>query len=220
MPQFRLPGAEHRSTFIGPTGSGKTVLAANVLGKQNFEKRPWVLIDFKREQLWDQVKSPPLIPLKVGEMPGKRGIYRMEADPWREEELERWLEKIWSRGNVGLFSDEQGLMPKGPAMKAILRQGRSLLIPCIMCTQRPVDCDREVFTESQFISVFSIEDLDDMKRVKGYVRGAPIDRPLPPFYSYWYDRPNKFLTVLKPCPPPDMVAADLREVAPVRTWWK
>lgn len=218
MPEFRLPGVEDRTTVIGPTGSGKTIQAANVLSRQNFEKRPWVLIDFKRETLWDQVKSPPIQALKVGDMPGKRGLYRMEADPWKEEELERWLENIWSRGNVGIFSDEQSLIPKGPAMKAILRQGRSLHIPCIMCTQRPVDCDREVFTESQYICVFGIEDEKDMKTVKGYVRNAAIDAPLPRFYSHWYDRPQKTLFTLRPSPPPEIVAENLRKVAPV-SWW-
>lgn len=218
MADFILPGAADRATFIGPTGSGKTILAANILSKQRFDKRPWVCLDFKNEELWDKVKSPPMQMLRVGEMPGKRGLYRMPVSPSQDDALESWLWKVWHRGNIGIFSDEQSLVPRGDAMKAILRQGRSLLIPCLMCTQRPVGCDREVFTESQYISVFSIEDKEDMKLVKGYTRDAPIERALPQFYSYWYDRPRKNFMVLKPSPHPDIVAADLRKVAPV-SWW-
>lgn len=218
MPEFVLPNAADRTTVIGPTGSGKTVFAGLILSKQNFEKRPWVLLDFKDEELWDLVKSPPIQTLKIGDMPGKRGLYRMYVDPQDDEAIEQWLRKIWARGNTGLFIDEQSLMPKGPAMKAILRQGRSKLIPCIMCTQRPVDCDREVFTESQYISVFSIEDEKDLKTVRGYTRNSPIEAPLPSFHSWWYDRRQKFLFRLQPSPPPDMVASLLRQVAPV-SWW-
>lgn len=218
MPEFILPNAADRTTVIGATGSGKTVFAALLLSKQNFEKRPWVLLDFKNEELWDLVKSPPIQNLKMGDMPGKRGLYRMFVHPKDEDAIKDWLERIWTRGNVGLFIDEQSLMPKGPAMKAILRQGRSLQIPCIMCTQRPVGCDKEVFTESQYISVFSIETADDLKTVKDYTRNAPIEAPLPPYYSWWYDRRQKHLFRLQPSPPPDMVASLLRQVAPV-SWW-
>lgn len=218
MPSFRLPGAEHRTVIIGPTGSGKTVFAAWLLSRQRFDKRPWVCLDFKNEDMWSLVGRPHMQRLVIGDMPGRKGLYRMAVHPAQEYELERWLEKIWSRGNVGIFSDEQSLVPKGPAMKAILRQGRSLHIPAIMCTQRPVDCDREVFTESQFVSVFSIEDQRDLRAIQGYMRDAPIEEALPPYWSYWYDRASRELLTLKPVPDPAMVAASLRQVAPV-PWW-
>lgn len=216
--EFRLPGAEHRTTVLGMTGSGKTVLGAWLLSKQRFDKRPWVCMDFKGEPLWDLVKEPAMRPLRLGEMPGKLGLYRMSIRPGSDDALEDWLWKIWERGNVGLFNDEVSLMGQNNAFKAILRQGRSKLIPVIACTQRPVDCDREVFTESNYMAVFKLKDIRDYKIVQGMTGTAGTERTLPPHWSWWYDAQQNSLTRLKPVPPPDMVAASLRQVAP-RSWW-
>lgn len=216
---FHIPGAEHRTTVLGMTGTGKTVFGAWLLSLQRFDKRPWIAIDFKDEEIWDRVKQPAIRPLKIGDMPGKLGLYRMKVNPWDADALEHWLQRIWLRGNVGLFVDEVSLVPQKEAFKAILRQGRSRLIPVIACTQRPVDCDREVFTESNYMACFRLKDPRDYKIVEGLAGGATIQQQLPPHWSWWYDARNNFLFPLKPCPPPDTVASSLRQAAPV-SWWQ
>lgn len=214
-PAFRLPGAADRSVVIGPTGSGKTIMGAWLLSRQRFDKRPWVCLDFKDEVLWDQVGDPPMRPLKVGSMPGKRGLYRMHVDPGQEDDLEDWLWEVWRKGNIGIFVDEVSLVPQKRAFKAILRQGRSKLIPVISCTQRPVDCDREVFTESQFRVLYGIEDkARDYPVIRGLFGDRDVREPLPEFWSYWYDVKQKTCLTLRPVPPPDIVAKSLREAAP------
>ena len=211
-----LPGGEDRTAIIGGTGTGKTVMGAWLLSKQRFERRPWVLIDFKDEELWDLIGSPPLQRLQLGQMPGKRGLYRLRVRPGQESELEDWLWRVWERGNIGLFCDEVSLIPKQNAFKAVLRQGRSKRIPVISCTQRPVDCDREIFTESQFKVVFRLDDARDYKIVQGFTRNAAIDQIIPERWSYYYDGRRSSLHLLKPVPPPDVIARDLRAVAPYR----
>lgn len=211
---FTLPGAADRTAVIGATGTGKTVLGAWLLSKQRFDKRPWVCIDFKNEELWDRVGTPPMQTLKLGQMPGKRGLYRMRVQPWDSDALEDWLKKIWTRGNVGLFVDEVSLMPQKDAFKAILRQGRSLLIPVIACSQRPVDVDREVWSEANYISVFRLDDVRDYKIIQGFTRNAPIDQPLPEFHSHWYDKKKYSCITLQPVPSPDTIAASIKQVAP------
>jgi hypothetical protein len=214
---FILPGAADRTVVIGPTGSGKTILGAWLLSKQRFDKRPWVALDFKGEELWDRVGDPPMRPLRVGAMPGKRGLFRMDVHPGQEDELEDWMWKIWERGNVGLFIDEVSLVPQKRAFKAILRQGRSKLIPVISCTQRPVDCDREVFSEAQFRSFFGLEDGRDYQVMRGLFGDRDIRvaaTTLRRHWSLWYDVKQKSLTMLKPCPPPATVAAELKAAAP------
>lgn len=219
MSEFRIPGAEHRTTVLGMTGTGKTVLGGFLLSKQRFDKRPWIILDYKNEELWDKVKTPPLKPLRLGTMPGKTGLYRMDVRPWDDERLEHWLFKVWERGNIGLFVDEVSLMPQKEAFKAILRQGRSKLIPVIACTQRPVDCDREVFTESNYMAIFKLKDIRDYKIVQGMTGTTGAECSLPEHWSWWYDAKSNALLPLKPCPPPDMVAASLRQAAPV-SWWQ
>lgn len=187
-----------------------------MLSKQNFDKRPWVALDFKGEELWDRVGDPPMRPLKLGSMPKKKGLFRMSVLPGQDDELEEWLWEIWSHENVGLFVDEVSLIPQKAAFKAILRQGRSKMIPVIACTQRPVDCDREVFTESQYRMLFGIEDDRDWPVIKGLFRDSALDvrKPLPRHHSYWYDAKQKCCFHLKPTPSPDKIASDIRGKVP------
>jgi hypothetical protein len=216
---FRIPGASDRTVIIGGTGTGKTVLGAFILSKQRFDKRPWVAIDFKNEILWDQVGDPPMRELGLSSLPGKRGFYRLRVRPGEEEQLENWLWRVWAKENIGLFCDEFSLVPQRAAMKACLRQGRSKTIPIIACTQRPVDCDREVFTEATYVSVFRLDDVRDYKIIKGFTRDAPIEGQLRPHWSYWYDKSKATLITLKPCPEPSSVVQALKRAAPYSWFW-
>jgi hypothetical protein len=214
MSGFVLPGGEDRTCVIGMTGTGKTVAAGFLLQRQRWNERPWVLIDFKNEILFDQIGSPPIQNLKLGAMPGKRGLYRMRVRPDQDDELEEWLWKIWHRENVGLFCDEFSLVPKGSAFKGILRQGRSKRIPVIACTQRPAGCDREIFTESNYLMCFRLKDERDYKTVEGMTGADRISVPLPPYHSYYYNAKENSLLTLPPVPPPDVVAKSFRDVVP------
>jgi DNA helicase HerA-like ATPase len=215
---FIFPGAADKTVVIGATGSGKTIFAAWLLAHQRLDVRPWVILDFKHEEFWDRVGSPPIRRLAFGDMPGKLGLYRMNILPGQDEgPLDEWLWRIWRHGDIGLFIDEAALIPRGShPFKAILRQGRSRRVPVIAATQRPVDVEREVFSETQYKSIFSIEDERDYKIIQGFTRRAPIDRPLPRRWSYWYDGLRRRLLVLKPVPPPSSLAADLRAALPRR----
>lgn len=218
---FVLPGAADRTVIIGQTGSGKTILGAWLLSKQRFDKRPWVALNFKDEEMWYRVGDPPMRPLRLGAMPGKRGLYRMDVHPGQESELEDWLWKIWDRGNVGLFADEASLINSKAAFKACLRQGRSKLIPIIACTQRPVDCDREIFSEAQYRACFGLEDSRDYQVIKGLFGNRDIRdeaEQLKRHWALWWDAKQKSLSLLKPCPPPATVAADLKAVVPFNFW--
>lgn len=211
---FQLPGAAHRTSVLGATGTGKTILGAWLLSKQNFETRPWVCLDFKNEILWDKIGDPPMRRLDLGSMPGKKGLYRMRINPGEEEDLEDWLWKVWSKENIGIFCDEVTLMPDRNAFKACLRQGRSKLIPMILCSQRPVDVPREVWTESQYIASFRLNDVRDYKTVNGFSAGFDLSQPLPKYHCHWVDIAERQHFVLKPAPPPDTVAKTLRSKAP------
>lgn len=212
---FTFPGGADRTVVIGATGTGKTIFGSWILSHQDFNKRPWVALDFKSEEFWDHFSPKYMRRIKVGDMPGKRGLYRMPVHPGQEDELEEWFWKVWRKGNIGLFCDEVSLVPQRDAFKAILRQGRSLLIPVISCTQRPVDCDREIFTESQYKSVFRLDDVRDYKIIQGFTRNAPIDKPLPPRFSYWYDGPKSELFILRPVPKPVIIADEIKSKLPV-----
>lgn len=214
---FQLPGAEDRTIVIGSTGDGKTVFVGWLLAQQRLDKRPWVWLDFKNEELLDMVGKPAMRDLRLGDMPGKRGLYRMRIRPGNDDALEAWLWKVWERGNVGIICDEVSLLPtRSDAVRAILRQGRSKLIPFIGCTQRPVGCDPEVFSEAQYRVLFGIGDeFRDYPVIRGLFGRLDVRAPLPGrYYCYWYDVRRKTLNVLRPVPEPRMVASQLRIAAP------
>lgn len=213
-PRFNLPGGTDRTCVIGMTGTGKTVFGAWLLSKQRFNERPWVCLDFKNEILWDQVGDPPMRPLSLNHLPKKNGLYRLDITSRDNDALEDWLWEVWSKENIGIFCDEVSLVPQKEAFKSILRQGRSKRIPVIACTQRPVDCDREVFSEANYVSVFRVKDRRDYKIIQEFTGNAAIDAPLPQHWSYWYDAKENQILSLRPCPPPDIVAKSLRDVAP------
>lgn len=196
------------------TGTGKTVFGAWLLSKQRFDERPWVCLDFKREILWDKVGDPPMRPIGLGTIPKKKGLYRLDVTPRDNEALEEWLWRVWDKENIGIFCDEVSLIPQKEAFKACLRQGRSKRIPIIACTQRPVDCDREVFSEANYVSVFRVKDARDYKIIQQFTGNAAVEKPLPKHWSYWYDAAQNSLQTLRPCPPPDQVARELKVKAP------
>src|SRR6516225_4809414 len=73
---FRFPGGDARTTVIGATGSGKTTCGVWLLAHQRFDKRPWIVVDFKREGIFDLVGIPPIRQIDLAARPPRRpGLY-------------------------------------------------------------------------------------------------------------------------------------------------
>lgn len=216
---FRLPGGDSRTTVIGATGTGKTTAGAWLLSTQRFDKRPWVILDFKREALFDAVGFPPISEISLSHRaPKKPGLYLVSPRPGQDDELEAFLWRIWESENCGLFVDEASLMPERDAFRAILQQGRSKRLPVIACTQRPVSVQRPLFSEASYFAVYRMADKRDYKIVEGFVP-ADLSRPLPRHHWRWYDVTHNELTHMAPVPRPAHVAARLREKAPAQYTW-
>ena len=213
---FRFPPGDARMTFIGATGTGKTTCAAWVFSHARFDVRPWVVIDFKRERLFDEIGCPPLLDLPLTKTPKRKGVYIVTPDPGEEAELELFLWRIWQQENIGLFIDEAALMPDKPAWHAILQQGRSKRIPVLACTQRPVNVIRGVFSEADYFAVFRITDRRDARVVEGFVP-ADLTQPLPSRHWRYYDVARNKLLQMAPVPHPRDVALRLRQRIPY-TW--
>lgn len=215
---FRFPGGDARTTVIGATGTGKTTCGVWLLAHQRFDKRPWIAVDFKREQLFDTIGLPPIKQIGLGTVPRRPGLYLVSPRPDQDDELEAWLWRVWERENVGLFVDEASLMPDKDAFRAILQQGRSKRIPLIACTQRPVDVKRGLFSEASFFAVYRMADKRDYRTVEGFIP-ADLSKPIGPHEWWWYDVQRNRLLHMGPVPRPNVVADLARERIPHTTTW-
>jgi hypothetical protein len=213
--QFRFPGGDTRTTVIGATGTGKTTCGVWLLSHQRFDKRPWVIVDFKRESIFDAVGIPPIKQISLSAKPPKApGLYIVSPRPDQDDALEAWLWRVWEKENIGLFVDEASLMPDRDAFRAVLQQGRSKLIPLIACTQRPVDVKRGLFSEASFFCIYRMQDRRDYRTIEGFVPGD-LSKPMPPHHWLWYDVARNVKLNMAPVPPPADVAAELRATLPL-----
>lgn len=213
---FRFPGGDSRTTVIGATGSGKTTCGLWLLAHQRFDKRPWVIFDFKMEPIFDVVGMPPIEEWSLKSKPPRgKGVYLVSPLPTDAEAVEAFLWKCFEKGNIGLYIDEASLMPDGGAFQAILQQGRSKRVPVISCTQRPVNVQRPVFSEASFYCVYRLSDKRDWKTVEGFVP-ADLGAQLPAYHWRWYDVAANRLLNMRPVPGPQTVAGELRGAIPLR----
>jgi hypothetical protein len=219
MAGFRFPGGDSRTCCIGATGTGKTTCGAWLLSHQRFDKRPWIIVDFKRESLFDLIGFPPIRPIELSAKPPRKpGLYLVSPRPDQDEALEAWLWRVWERENTGLFVDEASLMPDRAAFRAILQQGRSKRIPVIACTQRPVDVKRGLFSEASYFCIYRMADKRDYRTVEGFVP-ADLSLPVPPYHWHWYDVQRNTLLHMGPVPKQTVIAAATRDkVPPQHTW--
>lgn len=201
MPNFTLPSDTQRISIIGRTGSGKTQLAAWVLSHAAFDRMPYIIIDYKRDQLLNEISYVEEI--DVGEkIPKHPGLYITHPHPDQEEDLEKLLWAMWQRERVGAYVDEVYALPKNGktrAFIALLTQGRSKKIPLIGLTQRPSWCTRFLFSEADYYSVFHLNDFRDRQTVRAFM-DTDLEDELPQFHSRYFDVAKNKTFLLRPVP--------------------
>jgi hypothetical protein len=180
------------------------VAAAWHLSNAEFHLMPWLVYDFKRDSLLEKIAEiKGTEHIDVSFMPKKPGIYFVHPHPDDKEVVQAQLMKVWEQQNTGVFIDEGYMVSSSPNSKSSLRllltQGRSLHIPMIMLSQRPVWLDRFVFSESDFYQVFALNHVGDRNKIMEYIP-HDISNHLPAYHSYWHDVSGRETVVLKPVP--------------------
>ena len=214
----RAPQDTHRTLVLGRTGTGKSQASLDMLSSQNWDEMPWVIIDYKGEDLIADIRKQNkgrIKEIKLEDKPPRApGLYYMHPRPKLDDAaMEAWLFKVHKQGNVGLFIDEGYAMPNygdSPAFTMILTQGRSLHIPVICLYQRPVWMSRFAVAQADFIRVFKQGDIRDVKTVNNYCGSAILPSGeklgpmqlnlLPDYYSLWHDVGRGQTAILLPAP--------------------
>lgn len=201
MTQFVLPDHTKRTTILGRTGSGKSWFAVWLLGLMNYNHMPWIIFDFKDDELLNSLGA---VRLAMGELPQNAGLYIVSVDPFDYDGFDDMMFQCWRRGNTGILIDEAMSDPvvKSKGYAKVMTQGRSRHVPCISCSQRPAWLSRVTLSESDYISVFSLNNKTDRVKVNDFIADGDEDfyKPLPDYYSRWYDVGNNNLLTMKPVP--------------------
>lgn len=205
--EFEFPTLSQRVIVTGRTGSGKTQFGFWLLSNAEFDRQPFVILDYKRDALINS--SEHLRELSLNEkLPTHPGLYIVHprAGPSDTEAVEAWLWRVLEHEDIGLFTDETYMVPDIDAFPAILTQGRSKHIPAIMLTQRPAWLSRFVFSEADYFAVFHLNDVDDRKKVRRYLpRAYDVDARADKFCCSWYDVGRDVLFSLRPVPDRDSI---------------
>lgn len=201
--KFILPNNSQRLTIVGRTGTGKTQAALWHLSLRDFDKRPWVIFDFKCDDHIEKINRIQEIGMET--VPNKPGLYVVRPHPSQKEEVNDYIWKLWAKENIGIYADEGYMIPNpdtNNAFQACLTQGRSKKIPMIILSQRPVWMSRFVFSEADFIQIFSLSDRRDYATVQSLIprEKGDITRALPPYHSYYYNVGKNSFVSLAPVP--------------------
>jgi len=197
---MNFPSDTERLAILGTTGSGKTHAGLWHLARRNYDQKPWVVYDWKRDDFINSL--PGAFELDVNApAPEHPGLYIVHPIPEDDDEaVEAQMRSIWSAEDIGVFIDEGYMVSsKNRGFRLLLTQGRSKHIPMIILSQRPVWMDKFVFTESEYKQVFRLQNADDVKKMQEYI---PFDlsRRLQKRWSYYYDAMEDRLDIMRPVP--------------------
>lgn len=203
---MRLPRDDESMVILGHNGSGKTHEAMYQLSQRSFDVMPWIVLDAKGDDLVAQLPiteqltvtdNPPDIP----------GLYvvRVRLEDFDEGRVARFMNQCLEHRNVGMLADEgQYFGHRNRGLHNYLTQGRSANCPLICLSQRPLNIDTYLFSESAFIQTFYLPHPDDKERVTQYIPSDQLDftelQSHGKHYSYIYCVRDNSLELLEPAP--------------------
>lgn len=206
---IRLPRSDDRTAVIGRTGSGKTIFGIWLLSTQDIDSRPWIIIDYKGDELINSIEKAEDIDYDVNLDKLKPGIYILRVLPREEANLTDFFQRVWMHEDIGIFIDEGYMIGnRDKYFNACLTQGRSKHIPMIVLTQRPLWLSRFVFSEASYFFIFDITHSKDRGVVKEYVKDEyrdRVDEKLKRFHSLYYDVGDPNMRVVGPAPDGDVI---------------
>lgn len=229
------PRADEHVAIVGRNGTGKSQLGFYLLAMRDHSKRQTIVLDYKREKLFnDDLKNVRFIGLR-DKLPREPGLYVAKAQyEVDDDDVENLLWNILHAGNRGVFVDEGYMLPRNGQSKAymgILTQGRSKRISAYTLSQRPVKVHSFAFSEASHVAVFDLNRQRDRQTIEentedNFTEWLPSEfastGKLPRFHSRWFAVKNQDQKrfIVAPVPPAEEIAAAIdKQLKPVRTWF-
>jgi hypothetical protein len=223
--EFRFPSVSQRVTVVGRTGSGKTYKGAWLLSNAPFDRQPYVIVDYKGDELLNGIERIREIGLNEP-LPKQPGLYIVHPHIHDHETTEEWLWSVWKKGNTGLYFDEAYMLPNSGytrrgALQAILTQGRSKHIPVISLVQRPSQISLFVMSEADFFSVFHLHRVQDQKTMSDLLGGNAVmeHNEHNEFHSKWFDVGKHRVFNMLPVPDGDVISDAINSRLEIKKRW-
>src|SRR5271155_550971 len=102
---MNFPNDTQRLSIVGATGSGKTHAALWHLSRRNYDLKPWIVYDFKEDDLIADIEGTYEIGLS-DPIPIRPGLYVVHPNPNQIDAVEDHMWRIWKQENTGVFIDE------------------------------------------------------------------------------------------------------------------
>lgn len=192
---------DQRVTFIGQTGSGKSVVARYFLKLAREKGWRIVIVDPKKDWMKYLGKRLPFAskglgtvdsPWLVEDFYSKFAVQIFQPLEWNDT-CKRFFSDVIEVQNTIVYIDEitqlatANNVPK--ELKIIWTQGRAINIGAWCATQRPLGIPEIIKSQSEVWFLFRVNSKDDREVVKGYIplEKTPevIEKPLPK-YEFWY----------------------------------
>ena len=217
---MKLPNPTKRTIVLGRTGSGKTVFAVGLLSTQNYKYMPWVIFDFKGDELIQKLQDNFNVPtIDINKKPPKKaGLYIVRPLPIIDDDaVEQFLLECWRQQNIGIYIDEGYCIPNNSkALTVVLTQGRARRVPVIALYQRPVYMARHAIAQADYFAVFDQNDERDLLTTQSFIKSVRLNdgrsisvfTELPKYWAIWYDVSEGKSELLRPCPTEDAILAN------------
>ncbi len=181
-PDFTL-GPTDRVLIVGRTGSGKSTLARVLF----YGHRSLVVIDPKHEEVLARsiTVSTPAEFRRVFPQRATRIVFRPDPEDHRATDVDEVIRRVLTYGNTCLLLHEtvDYATPTRivPSLRRAIKTGRSLGVPVVACSQRPIGLHNDVIAEAEHVFVFDLAIEGDREKVAGIVGDGVRERVGRPF---------------------------------------
>lgn len=207
MSEPRLVLYRDRVAIVGETGSGKSEFMRWLFEQTRCRR---LFVDPKHS--W-RIRGVEAV-RQVADIDWREPVIHVRP-PWQDRTYSDELYKEAFRrlpplGPAVIFTDEsygvsmQNWLSSGVA--AIQTQAREKEIGHVACIQRPVNVNRELYTEATHVIVFNGLDDDDLQTLRRGFTWLPLEQLRELFYALprhgylWVDRPHRRVDVGDPLP--------------------
>lgn len=207
MTRFSIDPAD-RVLIVGRTGSGKSTLARALF----YGQRNLVVIDPKHEEVLPRslTATTPREFAQAFPQRTTRVLFRPDPESRRSDDVDEVLRRVlrYGRTCVLLHETVDYATPTRiiPALRRAIKTGRSLGVPVVSCSQRPVGLHNDVISEADHVFAFDLGLDGDREKIAGVGGAGFLSRPPDEHgFLYWGHRTTGGRVVS--CPPLVMPAS-------------